>query len=464
MACGDSMDGTTILQDVREHIETVISQDSSLGQYLWNEFIKLHPADIAQFLTDIEEEHFKALFLQFPRDLKMAVFDELSAPSQIEALESMDEQGKADALNRLPADALTDLFELLSDENLKKYLEILHKKAREKVLSLMQFHPESVGGIMDTDIFTLQEDFTVEKSISILQRLGPDREIHHHIYITNREHQLKGYIKLEDLVLQRPHNRISSFLQKTELIAYPEQDREEVVNKMVHYSLMSVPVVDDGDHLLGVIHSDLLAEVLIEEAGEDVQKMSAVQPLKYPYFETSFFRIFYQRSYILLALFITQSFSSTIMQAYEATLRYGVLLYFTTMLISTGGNASNQTSAVAIQGMLTGDINKSNMKRFIRREMLMALALSSLLGIAAFVRSYVFMGSHPATNHFMQSFSIAVSQALIVFVSVSIGSCVPALLKRLNIDPAFAAGPMLATLMDVIGIFIFCLVTRFLLF
>jgi magnesium transporter len=464
LAYGDSMDGTTVLKDIREHIETVIAQDSSLGIYLWNEFIKLHPADIAQFLADIEEKYFKGLFQKLPGELKMAVFDELSAPSQIEAIEAMDEQSKADALNRLPADALTDLFELLSDDDLKKYLEILNKKAREEVLSLMQFHPESVGGIMDTDIFTLQEDFTVEKSISILQRLVPDREIHHHIYITNRGHQLKGYIKLEDLVLQRPHNRISSFLHKAELVARPEQDREEIVNKMVHYSLMSVPVVDSEDRLLGVIQSDRLAEVLMEEAGEDVQKMSAVQPLKYPYFETPFFRIFYQRSYILLALFVTQSFSSTIMQAYEATLRYGVLLYFTTMLISTGGNASNQTSAVAIQGMLTGDINTSNIKRFIRREMLMALALSSLLGVAAFIRSYLFIEHRSGTNHVMQSLAIAVSQALIVFVSVSIGSCVPALLRRLHIDPAFAAGPMLATLMDVIGIFIFCLVTKFLLF
>ena len=458
------MDEITILQEIREHIDTVISRDSSLGVYLWNALIKLHPADIARFLTDIEEEHFKALFLQFHKELQLEVFDELSGPSQIEALDAMDEQGKADALNRLPADELTDLFELLSDDDLKKYLELIHKKAREKVLSLMQFDPESAGGTMDTEILTFQGDFTVEKSIAILQRLRPSRDIYQQIYVTNREYQLMGYIKLEDLVLQRPQSRIASFMRKAELVAYPDQDREEVATKMVHYGLMSVPVVDTEDHLLGIIQSDTLAEVLLEEASEDVQKMSALQPLKYPYFETPFFKILYQRGYILLALFIAQSFSSTIMQAYQSTLQYGILLYFTTMLISTGGNASNQTSAVAIQGMITGDINSSNMKRFIRREMLMALALAALFGVAAFIRCYVFMNSGAASSQFLESFAIAMSQSLIVFVSVSIGSCVPALLKRFHIDPAFAAGPMLATLMDIIGILIFCMVAKFILF
>jgi magnesium transporter len=460
------MNEISILQEVREHIETVVSQDSSLGVYLWGELIKLHPADIAKFLTDIEEEYFKPLYLRIPRELQLEVFDELSAPSQIEALDAMDDQGRADALNRLPSDELTDLFEYMSDENLKKYLELLTIKAREKVLSLLQFHPDSAGGTMDTEVLTFQGEFTVERSISILQRLRPSRDVYQQIYVTNREHQLMGYIKLEDLVLQRPQNRIASFMRKAEFVAYPDEDREEVARKMVHYGLLSVPVVDDEDHLLGIIQSDTLAEVLLEEASEDVQKMSAVQPLKYPYFETSFFRILYQRGYILLALFIAQSFSTTIMQAYQSTLSYGcgLLLYFTTMLISTGGNASNQTSAVAIQGMITGDINSSNIKRFIRREMLMAIALAIIFGFAAFIRSYMFMKQNAAGVQYLESFAIAMSQAIIVFVSVSIGSCVPAMLKKLKVDPAFAAGPMLATLMDIIGILIYCMVTRYILF
>ncbi len=445
-----------ILREIRDHIDDIILGQTAQGISLWNAFIKVHPADIARILTDLDdEEEVEALFKRMPQALQLLVFEELSTPVQAEVLSFLYEPDKIDALNRLPADELTDLFEYLSDEDLKKYLQLLHKTARHKVLSLMQFHPESAGGIMDTEVLTLRDEFTVQKSVALLQRLRPSREIYQLIYVTNRDHILRGYIHLEDLVFHAPSDRIASFMKPIEYTAKPTEDREEVAQAMVHYSLMSVPVIDQQSHLLGVIQSDTLVDVLVEEAGEDVQKMSALVPLKYPYFETSFFRILYKRSYILLALFIAQSFSTTIMRAYETTL-HGILLLFTTMLISTGGNASNQTSAVAIQGMATGDINRNNMYRFIRREFMMGLILALIFGLAAFTRGYL------TTHTIAHSAAIAFSQSLIILVSVSIGSCVPIILKFFNIDPAFAAGPFLATCMDIIGILIYCLVTQFL--
>lgn len=452
------MDEKGFLQDIQENLEEVSRHESALGKYLWNELIKMHPADIARFLTDLERDQAQQLFVQMPHDLRLPVFEELTTKMQVHMLSVLDEQAKIDALNRLPAEALTDIFDILSDEDLKKYLELLHKKSRERVLALMQFHPESAGGIMDVEVISLRQEFTVEKCVSILQRLRPSRDIYQEIYVTNNENQLVGFIKLEDLVLHHPQTSISSFVRKNEIVAEAHEDREVIAQKMVHYSLMSIPVVDNQDHLLGVIPSDTLVDVLVEEAGEDVQKMSALAPLKYPYFETSFVKLLFERSYILLALLLAQSFSTSIMRAYESTLKFGVLLYFTTMLISTGGNASSQTSAVILQGMASGDINPSNWKRFIKREMLMACMLAIILSVAAFIRGVL----TPPTSY-LESFAISASLALIVMVSVTIGSCIPIILKRLNIDPAFAAGPFLATLMDILGILIFCMVARLIL-
>jgi magnesium transporter len=446
----------TILDDIREHLDTVIQLDSTLGIYLWEEFIKLHPADMARFLTDVDPEAFSKLFPRLSAPTQLAIFEEFSLPLKVEALETLDEQAKVNALNRLPADELTDLFELLSDEDLKKYLDLLHKKAREKVLSLMQFHPESAGGIMDAEVLTLQGDFTVEKSISILQRLRPNQDIYQQIYVTNREHQLIGYIKLEDLVLNQPKIRIADFMRKPELVVQAEEDREAIAKQMVHYGLLSVPVVDPEDHLLGVIPGSTLVDVLVEEAGEDVQKISAVTPLKYPYFETSFLRIAFERGYILMLLLIAQSLSIMIYRNYESTM-VGVLLIFATMLTSTGGNASSQTSAVVIQGMANGDINQATISRFIRRELMIAATLAIVLGITAFFRGYM------ETKNLSASLVISIAAGLIVMVAMTIGSCVPLVLKRLNIDPAFAAGPFLATIMDIIGIFIYCNVARMIL-
>jgi magnesium transporter len=300
------------------------------------------------------------------------------------------------------------------------------------------------------------QDFTVEKSVKMLQRLRPKRDVHQQIYVTNKQHQLVGHITLEDLVLHSPQTRISSFLRKNELVALANQDREEVAKQMVHYGLTSVPVVGDENYFLGVIPSDILMNVLVEEATEDVQKMSALAPMKQAYFETPFFKLLYNRGYILIALLLAESFSGTILKAYEDTL-YGILVFFIPMLISTGGNTSSQTSAVVIQGMATGEIHSGTMRRFLKRELLTACALSLLLGLASFARVYITYRS------LWESVAVSLSVAFVVLFAVSLGSIIPIILKRLNIDPAFSAGPFLATLMDILGILIYCYISKLIL-
>ncbi|CAN5128127.1 magnesium transporter [soil metagenome] len=452
------MDSRHLLHEIQDHLDAVIAQDTPLARGLWQHFLDLHPADIADFFSDIDAESAQLLFHKLPKRMQAEVFIEFSDGVKARSLELMTEQEKVDALNALPVDDLTDLFDHMSDDELKINLALLHKNAREKVLSLMQFDPESAGGIMDTEVIVLMQDFTVEKAIQVLQRLQPNRDIYQQLYITDREHRLVGFIKLEDLVLRQPQTRIQSFMRPNELVARAAEDREAIAKKMVHYKLMTVPVVGDNNQFLGVITNETLVDVLVEEASEDVQKMSALAPMKYPYFETSFMRLLFERGYILVALLLAQSFSTTIMKSYQDTLGYGMLLYFTTMLISTGGNTSSQTSALVIQGLITGELHAMNIFRFLRREMLMASILAVILASVAFVRSYLSAAS------LAESFAISVSLGVIVIVSVMLGSLIPLMLKRLNIDPAFSAGPFLATVMDILGVLIYCYVTKLLLF
>lgn len=450
------MDGNTILQEIRDNMTTILAQDSKLGSSLWHEFLKIHPADIAQFFVDIDRDFFRQMFGMLPRELKLAVFEELSDYMKVYILSHMQDTDIIDALNILTADELTDLFDLFSDEELKKYLELLHKKAREEVISLLKFHPDSAGGIMDIGVVTLMSDFTVEKSVTILQRLRPRREIHQSIYVTDRWHKLVGHVLLEDLVLHQPNERISSFMHPNELIAQAYEDQEAIARQMVHYGLTIIPVVGEDNYFLGVISSETLVDILVEEASEDVQRMSALPTLKHTYFETSFWKLVWDRSYILISLLLLESVSNTILHSHEATL--GVLLMsFIPMLISAGGNTSSQTSAMVIQGMAAGDIHKENMIRFLKRELFMALILASVLGLTSFVRVYYTTGS------WMHSSIVSGSLATIVLVAVTLGSCIPFLLKQLNLDPAFSAGPFLATAMDLLGTLIFCYVSSFVL-
>lgn len=452
------MDGQRLLHEIKDHLDAVIAQDSAYTKGLWENFLHLHPADIADFFTDIDWDQFQELYLKLPKSLQLEVFKEFSDVMKVNSLSFMSETDRAEALNMLPVEQLTDLFDLFSDEELKVYLGLLNKMAREKVLSLLKFDPESAGGIMDAEVLVFIQDFTVEKSIQLLQRIQPNRDIYQQIYITDKDHRLVGYIKLEDLVLQSPQTRISSFMRSVEFVAQADEDRETIAKKMVHYKLMTIPVVGENNHFLGVIPSEILVDVLVEEASEDVQKMSALAPMKYPYFETSFFRLLFERGYILIALLLAQSFSTTILKSYHATLSIGSLLYFTTMLISTGGNTSSQTSALVIQGLITGELHAMNIHKFLRRELVISGFLAVILGAIAFIRAYL------SSATIIESFVISVSLGAIVMVSVMLGAMIPLILKKLNIDPAFSAGPFLATLMDILGILIYCYIAKLILF
>ncbi len=449
------MNRERIFAEVRDNLEAVMARDSALGESLWEAFISLHPADVAGFLGSVTKEEAQQLFAQMPKKLKMAVFEDLSELMQVVVLESLDDPEKIEAFRAMPADELADLFDHLSDEDLKKYLSLLAKDIRERVLSLLQFEPDSAGGIMTTDVVTLMGGFTVEQSIKLLQRMQPNREIHQQIFIIDKDHNLLGHINLEDLVLHKPQERIDTFLKKNELVVRASEDQEQVAKEMVHYGLIAVPVVSESNKFLGVISSEELVDILMEEATEDVQRMASLPPMKYPYFEIPFWRLLYLRSYVLIALMIAESFSGTLLRSYDSVMKVGILVSFLPILMSAGGNSGSQTSAVVIQGMASGEITITNMFRLLRREFLISSTLGLILGGLSFARAYFVGGS------MVECLAISLSLGVIVILSSMLGNLIPFVLKKFNIDPAFSAGPLLATLMDILGILIYCHVSSF---
>lgn len=443
-----------IFDQIQDNLDTVLKQDTPLGILLWQEFTKVHPADIAQFLGYIDKSDAQLIFMHLSSELKLAVFQYLSNSMKVFCLSFLSDKDRGYLLASLPIDELTDFFDELSDEELKKYLNLLHRNDREKVISLMQFEPESAGGIMDSNVISLMQDFTVEKGIQILQRLQPRKDLHRQIYVTNQESQLVGHINIEDLVLRSAKLRLSSILRKNELVADVTEDQEPIAQRMVHYNLMTVPVVNENNIFLGVISSDTLVHIIEQEAAEDVYRISALAPIKDTYFETPFYNLLYKRSSILVALLLLQTFSSIIIQYYEVALA-GFLSYFISMITSTGGNTSSQTSALVIQGMHSGEINEANMGKFLWREAKMAFVIGALLSTVSFFRVLI---TNP--GYFWLNIAVSASLGLIVIVSVMLGSLIPFMLKRLNLDPALSAGPFLATIMDVFGLLIYCYVSQ----
>lgn len=450
------MERQKLFLEIIERLDDVVGRKTDVGRDLRIKLESLHPADIDTLLSMIDEDDARRLFLSFSPELQLEVFKELSDTKKAEYLALLEDRALRYVLMNLSVDELVDFFDLLTDDQLERYLHLLQKKERDQVLSVLQLAPDSIGRHMDLDVLTLISDFTVEKSIQLLQRIQPDQELHRRIFVTSREGVLEGHILLEDLVLKKPNTRLSSILRPNEFVGRVDEDREAIARMMVHYNVMTAPIVNENGRFLGIVPVDELIDIIEEESSEDIYRMATMSPIKESYFETPFTRLLWQRSSILIILLFAQTLSTTIAAYYELVMA-GFLWRFTTMLISTGGNTSSQTSALAIKGLATGEIEGQNLWRFIRREFFMSLAIGTVLGVFSFLRIYIWHADA------LKALAVSLPLFAIVVISMMLGSCIPLVLRRFHIDPAHSAGPLLTTLMDIIGLFVYCVIASWIL-
>jgi len=442
------------LTHIESRIEEVIAATSPQGKALWQTLIKQHPADIAHLIFNLKEKYQAALLKKLPSKLIASVFEFLPGTLQVTVIKALDTEHATDVLKTMPVDDLTDLFEEFSDEEVKKYLSLLQKKIRKQVLSLLTFDPDSAGGIMNSEVITLPEDITVEKSIALLQRIKIAKEHLSCIYVTDKDHMLKGYINIDALITNKPNTPIKKILNESDCTLNVHEDQEEVAQKMKHYAVLMAPVTDEHNTFLGVITADDVLDVIEEEASEDVYKMSGMTPVEHSYFQTSFWKLIAQRSPWLIGLLFLQSISSIIMRSYQVVLDNNIILaFFLTMLIGTGGNAGNQSGALVIRGLATGEIGKKNRFKMLLREFGISLVMALFLGSISFIRVIL-----TPESTLLAAFAISTSLVFIVIASMVLGTFLPILFERMKIDPAHSAAPFLATLMDIVGILIYCVV------
>jgi magnesium transporter len=442
-----------VFTQIENNIKSVIREDTPQGQELWKKLLHQHHADIANLIEKLDSAKQKKLFKKLPRQIAIKVFQEFQETIQISLLQVVDPDEVPLIFQKMASDELTDLFEHVSDENLKKYLKLIQRKQRNKIISLLTLDPDSAGRIMNSDIFALQRDYTVKKSVSLLQRIEIPKETLRRIYVTNKENVLVGYINLEDLIINKPETPLTHIIHKNELLIGAHEDQEEVAKQMHHYGLLSAPVVDENNYFLGVITADDIVDIVEEEASEDVYKMSGLAPVEHSYFQTSFRSLFWQRSVWLGSLLLLQSVSGFILSKYQTLIQGHLFLsFFYTMLIGTGGNAGNQSATLVIRGLATGEISRKNAARVLIREFGMSMVIALVLFIVTFARVY-FM--YP---DILSTIAICLSLFLIINMSMILGAFIPFMLERFGVDPAHSAAPFLATLMDILGILIYCAV------
>ena len=442
-----------ILLQIENNVESIIKEDNILGKDLWLILQQQHPADIALIINNIEHEFQINLFKKLPKELAIKVFEKIQEPVQADILSHLDQDDIEWIITQIPVNALTELFEHISDQDLEKYLKLLQVKQRNALISLRSFPPESAGARMQSDVLTLQENFTVKRSIEVLQRLTPKQTLTRRIYITDKNNVVVGYLDLDKLVLNKPETPLAQIMEKSELLVTVDEDQEDVANQMRHYNLDSAPVIDREKHFLGIITVEDVFEIIEEEESEDVYKMSGQAPMEYSYFATPTWTLVKQRIPWLIGLLLLQSFSSMILASYDDMIsRYTIITLFLTMLIGTGGNVGNQSATLVIRGLTTKEITRQNGMKMLLREVSIALIIAGIVVTFGFARVY------HASHDLVSTIAISLSLFLIIVTSVALGTLIPLTLERFNLDPAHSAAPFLTTLMDILGVIIYCFV------
>lgn len=421
---------------------------------LFESIKELHPADIADILENINKSLLIQLFFYLPPEKKADVFMEFSNEKRQFIFVGSSKSNRESLLDYLTIDELVDFFDDLSNDDVNLYIQLLNKKERKKVLSLLEFPEDSAAGIMESDIVVLSENITVHKTIFILKRLKANKTLYRTIYIVNSKQILLGYILLEDLVLAEEDDGITEFMVPITYKVNAYDDQENIAAYMTRYRQEIVPVIDSENHFLGVITAEIVARTIEDEASEDIFRMASLSPIKDSYFQTGIFKLILQRSTILTILLLLQSLSTMIIGKYTLLLS-GFLITYIGMITSTGGNTSSQVSALVIQGLASGDIRIKDMIRFIKRELTIGFFLAIILAIIGGARIYFF--------HYQIKETIIVGSALfcIVIFSTILGCCIPFFLHYIKLDPAYSAGPLLATCMDILGVIIFTAVIFF---
>jgi magnesium transporter len=422
----------------------------------------MQPPDVAQALRDLEPAAAARLLAALPFDLAVQIFDEPELVQHRAAIVArMGDRDAADLVDAMSADQQADLFRELEPANRVRLLQSVTPETQAALRLLLQYPPDTAGGIMTTEFVSVPADWTAERTLAHVRQVGGRKETVYAIYVTDPgTRALIHVVSLRELVMASPSSPMGEVGDaRSPLSVPPQTDREEVARLISKYNLLAMPVVDEGQHILGIVTVDDVIDALVKEETEDVQKLGGMEALDEPYTEIAFVKMVRKRAGWLCALFLGEMLTATAMGRFEHEIQSAVVLaLFIPLIISSGGNSGSQATSLIIRAMALREVTLRDWWRIALRELPAGAALGGILGTIGVVRilTWQALGWYDYGVHY-GLVAATVGGALVGVVTFGslAGSMLPFLLRRLGADPASASAPFVATLVDVTGIIIF---------
>lgn len=402
-----------------------------------------------EILQDIDRHVLEDLFIHLATDFKAELLTHVNAHQ------------RWSLCHLLAPDDLTDVVQTVSPELREEIVNSLEDHLRAEVKALLAYKEDQAGGRMNPRYARLRPEMTVEEGIRYLRNLTRfQAELIYQAYIVDPQNILLGVVSLRQLFANPPTAKLADVMHKgDELVKIPaNMDQEEIGKLFKKKGFTALPVVDEQNHIMGVVTIDDVVKVVQEEATEDIQKLGGMEALDAPYFSTTFYRLIQKRAGWLMALFIGEMFTATAMGYFEDEIKRAVVLaFFIPLIISSGGNSGSQASTLIIRAMALGEVRLRDWWKVFLRESAAGLALGAILGFVGFFRIIIWPAKQTlyGEHYMLVGLTVAFSLVGIVMWGALAGSMLPFLLRKLKFDPATASAPFVATLVDVSGLVIY---------
>jgi magnesium transporter len=411
----------------------------------------LHAADLAALFGFLSKNHWppvvSRLSIARVSDLMEELPDhlrddlaELLRPDQLtEAIEEMASDDAADVLADLPEPLARDLIKALPEED------------RHEVETLLKYPEDSAGGMMQVELVSVPETATVDQTIDEVRANADEVSTFHFVYVVDDENCLVGVLNLGALLLAPPDRVIGELIKRNVHTVHPEVDQENVAQMFQRYDLVALPVVDGHGRLLGRILHDDAADVLEEEAEEDIMRMAGATTQEPELVYTDqVFKIASVRLPWLLATLAGLTVPGLLVVAFQVTFpEMAALVPFVLVIGAMGGNVGSQSATIVVRGFATGRVDFHNLGRFLLKELIISTLMGFACGVLAGIVAAIWQGDP------MLSVTVAVSMVAAIIASALMGVLVPYFFRLINIDPAIAAGPLVTTIDDIFAIGIY---------
>lgn len=426
---------------------------------------ELPEIDVAQWIEELQEEQMIIAFRALPKDLAADVFSYLSSDSQQLIINGITDKELKNIVEDLYIDDAVDMLDEAPANVVQRVLQNASNETRALINQFLNYKEDTAGSIMTAEFLDLKKGMTVKEALDRIRRICKDKETSYTCYVLDKNRILEGMITVKTILMAKDEEMIDDLMDTQVIYTTTNEDKENVAKLLSKYDLFALPVVDNENRMVGIVTIDDAVDVIEDEATEDFEKMAAMLPSDRAYLESKVTTLFKNRIVWLIVLMISGIIVGEILGYYEAKIAaIPLLVTFVPMLNDTGGNCGNQSSTMVIRGLTTGDITTKDWLKVWWKEFRVSLLVSMVLASFNFIRIAFFTKAPEGVNVYMIAISVSGALFLIVILAKSVGGLLPILAKKLKLDPAVMAAPLITTLVDAAAIIIYFTFVSHLLF